>query len=123
MIDRNTQMKIQLEVSQALRVIAEKYGLETPVVDLRRSTSGSFVRLMKLDMEVKSNTPAVKASLGDSSLERALKAIGVTKIVNSKGERIVDFKPNRPKYPFVFQGPKGGRWKASAADIKVRFAA
>jgi hypothetical protein len=123
MIDRNTQMKIQLEVSQALRAIAEKYGLETPVVDLRRSTSGSFVRLMKLDMEVKSNTPAVKAALGDSSLERALKQIGVSKIVNSKGERIVDFKPSRPKYPFVFVGPKGGRWKASAADIKARFAA
>lgn len=125
-IDRDIQMKIQLEISQALRAIADKYGLEAPVVDLRRSTGGSFVRLMKLDMPVKADVPAmklkVKPFIGDTPLERALKAIGVTKTTNAKGERIVDYKPSRPKYPFVFQGPKGGRWKATEADIKARFA-
>lgn len=127
-IDRDIQMKIQLEISQALRAIADKYGLEAPVVDLRRATGGSFVRLMKLDMAVKSNdVPVIKLKteykMGDTPLERALLRIGVTKTINSKGEQIVDYKPSRPKYPFVFQGPKGGRWKATEADIKARFAA
>lgn len=126
-IDRTLQTKIQLDIFNALNEIATKYGLETPVVDLRRSTCGSFVRLMKLDMNVKTNDVPVMnlktTPMGDGPLERALFRIGVTQLTNSKGERIVDYKPNRWKYPFVFQGPKGGRWKATESEIRVRFAA
>ena len=125
--DRVTLLKVQSEIDQALRAIAEKYGSEIEgFVDVRRSTDGNFIRIMKTDIRVKSvAVPAMVLKTaqigGDSALERALKRIGVTKMTNAKGERIVDYKPNRPKYPFVFEGARGGRWKASEQDIKIRF--
>lgn len=123
-IDRTLQSKIQADLVKAFAEVAAKYGLEQPSVDLRRDRAGTFVRLMKLDMNVKTNdTPVTKLKMGDTPLERALARIGVTKMTNAKGDRIVDYKPNRPKYPFVFEGPKGGRWKATEASIKARFAA
>ena len=127
-IDRTIMTQIQADLVKAFAEVAAKYGLEQPSVDLRRDRAGTFVRLMKLDMNVKtSDIPVIKLKtdhkMGDTPLERALARIGVTKLTNSKGERIVDYKPSRPKYPFVFQGPKGGRWKATEASIKARFAA
>ncbi len=122
-IDRTIMTQIQTDLVKAFAEVAAKYGLEQPSVDLRRDRAGTFVRLMKLDMNVKtSDIPVIKLKMGDTPLERALARIGVTKLTNSKGERIVDYKPSRPKYPFVFQGPKGGRWKGSEAQIKARFA-
>jgi hypothetical protein len=127
-IDRTLQNKIQADLVKAFAEVAAKYGLEQPSVDLRRDRAGTFVRLMKLDMNVKTNDiPVINlktdSKVGGTPLERALARIGVTKMTNSKGERIVDYKPSRPKYPFVFEGPKGGRWKATEANIKARFAA
>lgn len=124
-IDRNAQLQIQLDIAKALRAVADKYGLEMDPIDVRRSTSGDFLRVMKLDMRVKA--PVVKGAksapaLGNTPLDAALKRLGITKKVNSKGQMIVDYKPSRPKYPFVVQGPKGGRWKYDEASVKLLFA-
>lgn len=127
-IDNARQAAIAADIRKALSDVAEKWGLEKPVVDLRRSTSGSFVRLMKLDMAVVD--PNAKAPVAEATgfgegvsreLAQALARIGVTKVTNAKGERIVEYKPNRRSYPFVFQGPKGGRWKGSVEEIRARF--
>jgi len=129
-IDNALRNQIQNDVVAALAAVAEKYGLERPMVDVRRASNGTFVRLMKLDMHVKAPVITgvkvtelpVTATSGDATLMRALARIGVNSTTNRKGETVLAYKPNRPKYPFVFQGPKGGRWKATEADIRARFA-
>lgn len=128
-IDREAMVLIQSDLRDAIAAVARKHGLSTPTIDLRRDRAGSFVRLMKFDMRVMDAAAkaevvnATKSFSTDVSpdLARALKKIGVTKTTNSKGQRIVAYKSNRPKYPFVYQGPKGGRWKGSAEDMIALF--
>lgn len=132
-MDRNKARLIAAEIRAALAVIAEKHGLEAPQVDLRPARDGSFCRLMKLDMMEKSSfvsrevVPPVGASTAATitgaapALARALQAIGVARLTNSKGDEILEYKPSRPKYPFTYRGCKGGLWRASAADIQKRF--
>ena len=130
-VTRDTLAKMQNDIRLALSEVAKKYGLEAPIVDLRRNTTGSMVRLMKLDMNVATElskamaaeSAAAFGSTVDVKLAAVLKEMGITKLTNRKGETITAYKPNRYKYPFVFRGPKGGLWKASESEILARFAA
>ena len=46
---------------------------------------------------------------------------GIACNVNAKGDRIIDFVPTRPKYPYVYQSAGGTRWKQSIQQAKERF--
>jgi hypothetical protein len=57
-----------------------------------------------------------------SSLETAMKAHGINRKVNAKGDTLVAYHPNRPKYPFVYLSPNGHtRWKQTIEQAQRRF--
>lgn len=127
-IDRSKLSKIEADIVAALSQVAANHGLISPVIDLRRANTGTFCRLMRLDFVVANPAttepaPFIKSSTGvvSTQLAAAMKRLGITKTTNSKGETLVDFKSSRPKYPFTFTGPRGGRWKDSEARIAARF--
>lgn len=130
-IDRNKCTEIAADIRKALADVAAKHGLDAPSVDLRRSTSGSFVRLMKLDMSVKmpasnsSSKPMAPTGYPegtDPALVRACARLGIKSLTNSKGDRLIAYKSSRPKYPFTYEGPRGGRWKTSEMEARIRWA-
>ena len=128
-IDNTKRQEIQHDLDEAIKAIAAKHGLDMNQVEIRRASDGSFIRLMKTDLYVKSvATPMIgegknqPATSGNRSLDRGMAIYGITKTTNRNGETLVDYKPNRPKYPFVYEGPRGGRWKISGASAKLKFA-
>lgn len=57
------------------------------------------------------------------SLETAMKAHGINRQVNAKGDKLVSYHPNRPKYPFVYVSGGNGRtrWKQTIEQAQRRF--
>lgn len=130
MTPREKNRAMSADLQAAINQICDKYGLERTPITLKYARDGSFFRISRVDIAAKNmaqaetSVPKMKLPQGeiDAAMARALARLGVTKVVNSKGEKIVAYKPNRPKYPFVFEGPRGGKWKATEADIKRMFA-
>ena len=56
------------------------------------------------------------------AIETAMKAFGINRKVNAKGDTLVSYHKNRPKYPFVYVSIRGARWKQSAEQARKRFA-
>ena len=121
---------VQTELQSAIEAVLKKNGLrfkDCGTVDLRRARDQSFGRIMKFDIEP---GRAVTVTVGstakprlnkNASLDTAMKAFGITNKTNSKGDTLVSFHRNRPKYPFVYVSIRGARWKASADMAKRRF--
>lgn len=125
MINRTINDQIARDITEALAAVAEKHGLATPSVDLRFARDGSFCRLMKMDLYVATQVPSTPtvAATGDIPID-VQSGMAIYKIksnVNIKGEKLVAYKPNRYKYPFVMEGPRGGRWKLSSVEAQRKF--
>lgn len=55
-------------------------------------------------------------------LDAALKREGIESKTGN-GYTVVDYHPRKRKYPFIVEGPKGGRWKMTASQVKQRLGA
>lgn len=66
-------------------------------------------------------TPAVKPLRKGTSLATAMKAFGINNTTNAKGDTLISYHSNRPKYPFVFRSIRGARWKQTPEQAKRRF--
>lgn len=124
--------KLQSEMQAAVNEVLVRNGVmikDHAPLDLRRSRDNTFGRVMKFDlipsagqvplMNLKSAKPKLNKN---ASLDTAMKAFGVKNKTNAKGDTLVSFHRNRPKYPFVYVSIRGARWKASADMAKRRFA-
>lgn len=60
------------------------------------------------------------AAVKDALLEAAMRRHGV-RSKTANGYTLVDFHPNKPKYPFIYTGPQGGRYKTSPEGARQRF--
>jgi hypothetical protein len=78
--------------------------------------------LMNAAAAFKQPTPVVKPLRKGASLDTAMKAFGINRKVNAKGDTLVAYHPNRPKYPFVYLSPNGHtRWKQTIEQAQRRF--
>lgn len=72
------------------------------------------------------STPVIKTAPAKplrkgTSLETAMKAFHINRKVNDKGDTLVSYHPNRPKYPFVYRSIRGARWKQTVEQAQRRF--
>jgi hypothetical protein len=63
----------------------------------------------------------VKRLPRNASLQTAMNAFGITNATNAKGDQLISYHPNRPKYPFVYRSARGARWKQTPEQAKRRF--
>lgn len=127
MIDSAKQRAIQADLQRAVASVLKTHGvcLKAPL-DVRRARDGSFGRVMKFDFEpgvAKTTTGVKKPKLNkNASLATAMAAYGIKNKTNAKGDTLVSYHHNRPKYPFVYLSPNGHtRWKQTAEQARRRF--
>ena len=99
-----------------MQAVLDKFGanLEFEVGNMRFSDA-------EVDIKVKAKVKGAKTQT-DSHLELMAKMLGITKLTNQRGDRLVEFKSRSPKYPFVFERA-GKRYKCSEEQAKMLFAA
>lgn len=121
-VSKQDRAVIERDLQAAIAAVCAKHNLSAPKIDLRRATTGSFVRIMKVDLfSTDLAGKAVAAVRGVRNIEDIAKEHGLC-LVNRKGDRLVDYVPSRPKYPFVYESAGGTRWKAALVQVKDRFA-
>jgi hypothetical protein len=57
----------------------------------------------------------------NASLATAMKAFGINSTTNAKGDTLLSYHANRPKYPFVYRSIRGARWKCTGEQAARRF--
>jgi hypothetical protein len=112
--DKATLRALRSEMDALLEKYGKKTGLEFEVGNMRFSDA-------EVDIKVKAKVKGAKTQ-SDSNLELMAKMVGITKLTNKKGDRLVEFKTRSPKYPFVFERD-GKRYKCSERQAQVLFAA
>lgn len=123
-ITRALHREIQKDLQEAIDKVMKKHGLGCePIATRFNSTT---LRISKVDFHPAVEETATKKTTAapagvSATLAQGMKKYKLTRTTNMKGEKLVDYKASRPKYPFTFEGPRGGRWKLSALDAQVRF--
>lgn len=117
------------EISVALKAIAQKHNLETS--QLKMAYDDSEIRFNFKANVLGDNGNKVVTAANENSALRALlregykvlngdvKVLGAEVKVNGIPGKvvIVDYKSNRPKYPFVVKTAKGDLYKLTVATI------
>ncbi len=75
---------------------------------------------IKVTGTVQSADGAVVKTAADRMFEAKVAALGL-KMVGRKGEKLVEYKASRYKYPFGYVTVRGARYKQSEAQAKVMF--
>lgn len=122
--DRSTVRILRKELEDAVEAVAQRYGLTVEHQNTVRFTSNRF----KVGFTICAGRSSKAVDQGVSSKENEVnnfaRLMGIKTPVYYKrillGGRkymVVDVEPSRPKYPFIIQGSRGGRYKASVEDI------
>jgi hypothetical protein len=132
---------IRREVKAALALVEEKYGIACSrdrITFCGSEARGKLTMKPKMyqgtlkslsDMGIPSNTrpnpgpiTPLNTVTGSSQFQRAANVynLDVTKM-GPKGERLVDYKPSRYKYPFTYETVRGTRYKAGVTEIQRMF--
>lgn len=123
--ERSNLKTINAEMRAALKAVADKHGLDIDLGTLRFRDTSFTVKITGNVVDTESTSAADSEPAPTRSIAIDLKnAMTVYKIraeVNAKGDRLISYHPNRPKYPFVFESIRGARWKASVEQAQDRF--
>lgn len=115
---------IRKDLNEALKIVEQKHGITLSIGNIR-FTESTF----RCKIEAQANSTAVIAESSGVASSTALAAVmermglqhfGAGRFSNYK---LVDYKPSRPKYPFVIEGPQGGRYKLGRAEALAHFRA
>lgn len=74
----------------------------------------------EVEIKVKATVKGAKTRT-DTMLEMYAKMSGITNLTNAKGDRLIEFRTRSPKYPFVYEGADGRRYKCSETQAKMLF--
>lgn len=111
--DKATLRALRSEMQAVLDKYGKKAGIEMEVGNMRFSEA-------EVDIKVKAKISGAKTQ-SDSNLELMAKMVGITKLTNPNGDRLVEFKTRSRKYPFIFERA-GKRYKCSERQAQVLFA-
>ena len=127
---------LRSEIERALKTVADKHGISLSLGTIRFS-AGEFrgkltartytTTASGINLFTKNNMSPngfYGGAPGNSMLENALERFGMPKTVRrfeafGTVYTLVDAKLSRPKYPFIAQGPRGGRYKFSSSTVKA----
>ena len=113
-IDRTVCKSIRDDVQAALDKVGKKYGVALPMG--RISFSTTTVRFGVKGVSVgKAGVTVSKDAVLEADFKRnfsdGTKGIGDTFMSNGSKFTIIGSKSNRPKYPIIATGVRGGRYK------------
>ncbi len=118
------------DLQKAIDEVNAKYGIAMEPLDIRRDREGSFLRIMKVDGHAVTTPKAVvsvevpvTATSVDPRLQAQMDVWGIAAARNAKGDKLIKFNPNSPKYCFTYESAGGARWKCTAEQAKKRFGA
>ena len=112
--DRATCRALRAELQEVMNKYASKANLDIEVGHMSFDVN---------DVKIKVNAKIKGAKSHDQkNLEMFARLDGITKFVNSNGDKLLAFKPRSPKYPYVYQcGADGKMYKASTSTAKYMF--
>lgn len=119
--DKTNLKTLRQDINAALAEVSKKHGINIEFGTIR--FSGNQART-KLTMETQGRAAdvAVLKSVG-LNLASACKMFNINADARGpKGERLVDYVPSRPKYPFTYETIRGTRYKCSQYDASRMFA-
>ena len=112
--DKTTLKAMRVEMQAVLDKFAAKSNLEIEIGNM------SFDEA-EVSIKVKAKVKGA-VTMDDKILTMVAKRIGITKMVNAKGYKLVQYKSNSPKFPFVYVKPTGARYKCSEEQAQRMFA-
>lgn len=116
--DRTNLKQLRKDMDAAIAAVAKQHGIDMSIGTIRFSGD-------KATMKIEANTVVAiaTASTGEvvTRMEKVAADFGIRSVTNAKGDRLVDYKASRPKYPFVYESAGGVRWKATVEQAIARF--
>lgn len=134
-ITRSNVSELRKAYQDAIDAVSAKYGLSADLGRITYSRDGDEMRC-KLTVNTivgsdSSNvsadeflglpvTDSEEAQFAAAKIKYSLTDLLSNKLVIIGGRKmtIVGYKANRPKFPFVVQGPQGGRYKVTIDQIR-----
>lgn len=123
--DRAQIAQIRADLEQALKAVEAKHGINVKVgkisyddTDFRCKLIASKATKGSADFTVGDLTRSTNAALDAKLREMNLQRRGTGRFANY---RLVDYKPSRPKFPFIIEGPQGGRYKLGLQEALRSF--
>ena len=118
--------EIRVEIDKVLAQL-EQFGIKASIGNIIVDLATNEIRTK---LTVKSNakqkigtarvaTPGSTAKLNDKDLFATLSGTKV-ELNDGKLYSLVDFKPRNRKYPFIIEGPQGGRYKVARSQLVIK---
>jgi hypothetical protein len=101
-----------------MNAVLAKYGMEA---NLQFEVGNMRFSETEVEVKVKAKIAGAK-TLGDTLLQNRAASLGL-KMSNARGERLIGYKPQNHKYPFIYETREGKRFKCDEMIAKARFAA
>jgi hypothetical protein len=125
--DHDNLKILRRDLNAALAEVALKHGITLELGTMRFSSDSVSCRLTAgtllstgTDSKIVGQTNTTPAPM-TTALKQGMAIHGIANTTNSKGDQLLDFKPSAPKYCFIYCGPKGGRWRATAEQMRLKF--
>ena len=116
--DRTNLKQLRKDMDAAIAAVAKQHGIDMQIGTIRFSGD-------KATMKIEANTVVTTASVSTGEvvtrMERVAADFGIRSVTNAKGDKLIDYKASRPKYPFVYESAGGVRWKATVEQAIARF--
>lgn len=112
-ISRSDARMIEADIQAALKAVGAKYGITITNGAIRYNAE-----MFKISVEGKVADRARRDAIITSMTTPEAVKVDETKFVShGKVFTVVDYKPNRPQYPFVGANERGTRYKFTRADV------
>lgn len=101
-----------------MQAVLDKYGAQSNVAFEVGNMKFSEAEVdIKVSAKVKGATTRT-----DKMLQMYAEMAGITSFTNSRGDKLIGYKAANRKYPFVYQGVDGRRYKCDERQAKMLFA-
>jgi len=124
MITNQSFIQISQQLNAAVNAVLKEHGLPVIQLGVQRYSDGSGIRINKADIMLPATATAsmmTVASTASPALQRAMDLYNIASNRNVNGDELLDYKPNRPSYPFTYVGKRGGKWRCSVEQARARF--
>lgn len=117
--NRSNLSNVRKELDKALAAFTKTTGVAVNVGSIR-FTDNEFTT--RLTCRTTTNTTVNGQVAQIDQVLAAKMAQYNLGLKGTSGEKLTGFTPRRPKYPFSYTGPRGGRYKCSIEQAKRMFA-
>lgn len=118
--DRTNLKQLRKDMDAAIAAVAKQHGIDMQIGTIRFSGDKATMKIEANTVVSVATTPTGE-TVTSSRMEKIAENFGIRSVTNSKGDRLIDYKASRPKYPFVYESTGGVRWKATVEQARLRF--